>query len=172
MSVNPFDLSGKVALVTGANTGLGQAMALALAQAGANIVLIGRSAPVETLEQLAKLGVKTHSILTNLNQTDAVTDIVAEAVSTFGQVDILVNNAGIIKRNEALDFTPEGRGYECKLAYAFLSFPSFCTPYRCARENRESYKYRFDADVSGGYSCALIYGIQKWGGRPYKSPSE
>jgi len=119
MSVNPFDLSGKVALVTGANTGLGQAMALALAQAGANIVLIGRSAPVETLEQLAKLGVKTHSILTNLNQTDAVTDIVAEAVSTFGQVDILVNNAGIIKRNEALDFTPE----EWETCVRFSFFP-------------------------------------------------
>ncbi|WP_267905563.1 2-dehydro-3-deoxy-D-gluconate 5-dehydrogenase KduD [Litorimonas cladophorae] len=102
-----FDLSGKVALVTGANTGLGQGMALALAGAGANIVLIGRSEPTETLIEIAKLGVKSHSILTDLGSADNVAGIVAEAAATFGSVDILVNNAGIIKRNEAIEFTPE-----------------------------------------------------------------
>lgn len=107
MSISPFDLSGKVALVTGANTGLGQGMAIALAEAGADIVLIGRSEPKDTLEKLAKIGVKTHSILTDLGNTDNVADIVADTVSTLGRADILVNNAGIIKRNEAIDFTPE-----------------------------------------------------------------
>lgn len=107
MSDNLFDLTGKVALVSGANTGLGQGMALALAQAGADIVLIGRSDPKETLAELAKLGVKTHSILTDLSKSDNVADIVSEAVSKLGRVDILVNNAGIIKRNEAIDFTPD-----------------------------------------------------------------
>ena len=102
-----FDLTGKTALVTGANTGLGQGMALALAEAGADIALIGRSEPVETLQQLDKIGVKSHSILTDLSQADAVADIVAEAVSELGRADILVNNAGIIKRNEAIDFTPD-----------------------------------------------------------------
>lgn len=102
-----FDLTGKTALVTGANTGLGQGMALALAKAGADIALIGRSAPTETLAQLAKTGIKSHSILTDLGTTDNVADIVAEAVSELGSADILVNNAGIIKRNEAIDFTPE-----------------------------------------------------------------
>ncbi len=102
-----FDLSGKVALVTGANTGLGQGMALALAGAGADIVLIGRSEPTETLAEVAKLGVKSHSILTDLSNADNVADIVAEAAATFGSVDILVNNAGVIKRNEAIDFTPD-----------------------------------------------------------------
>ena len=102
-----FDLSGKTALVTGANTGLGQAMALTLAEAGADIAVIGRTAPVETLKQIEKIGVKAHSILTDLSHADRVSDIVAEAVSTFGRVDILVNNAGIIKRNKAIDFTPE-----------------------------------------------------------------
>jgi len=107
MSANPFDLTGKTALVTGANTGLGQGMAVALAQAGANVALIGRSEPTETLEIIAKTGVKTHSIKADLGEAEKVADIVAEAVSELGGADILVNNAGIIKRNEAIDFTPE-----------------------------------------------------------------
>ena len=102
-----FNLSGKTALVTGANTGLGQGMAMALAEAGANIALIGRSEPTETLKYLKALGVKSHSILTDLGNADAVADIVAEAAAALGRADILINNAGIIKRNEALDFTPE-----------------------------------------------------------------
>jgi 2-deoxy-D-gluconate 3-dehydrogenase len=107
MHLNPFDLSGKVALVTGANTGLGQGMAIALAQAGADITLIGRSEPTETLKHIAETGVRAHSIRADLSNSDAVADIVAEAVSELGRADILVNNAGIIKRNEAIDFTPE-----------------------------------------------------------------
>lgn len=107
MSDNPFDLTGKVAMVTGANTGLGQGMALALAQAGADVVLVGRSEPSETLAAIAKVGVRSHSILTDLGQADSVGDIVTEAASAMGRLDILVNNAGIIKRNEAIDFTPD-----------------------------------------------------------------
>jgi len=102
-----FDLSGKTALVTGANTGLGQGMALALAEAGADIALVGRTDPTETLEQLASIGVKTCSVRADLSHADRVADIIDEVVSTLGRVDILVNNAGIIKRNEAIDFTPE-----------------------------------------------------------------
>ena len=105
--MNPFDLSGKVALVTGANTGLGQGMALALAEAGASICLIGRSEPTETLQKLNEMGVKSHSILTDLGQADMVAEIVEEAAKVLGGADILVNNAGIIKRNEAIDFTPD-----------------------------------------------------------------
>lgn len=107
MHVNPFDLSGKTALVTGANTGLGQGMALALASAGADIALIGRTEPTDTLAQLSKIGVKSHSISADLSNADNVADIISEAVTTLGRADILVNNAGIIKRNEAIDFTPD-----------------------------------------------------------------
>lgn len=102
-----FDLTGKVALVTGANTGLGQGMALALAQAGADIVLIGRTQPTETLDLLKPSGVKVHSILTDLGEADNVEALISESAGTFGRIDILVNNAGIIKRNEAIDFTPD-----------------------------------------------------------------
>lgn len=102
-----FDLTGKVALVTGANTGLGQGMALALAKAGADLVLIGRTEPVETLETIAAAGVKSHSIVTDLGQSDSVAEIIDEAAAKLGRADILVNNAGIIRRNEAIDFTPD-----------------------------------------------------------------
>lgn len=102
-----FDLSGKTALVTGANTGLGQAMALALAGAGADIALIGRTDPTETIEQITKIGVKCVSIKADLAQAEAATNIVAEAISELGRADILVNNAGIIKRGDALGFTPD-----------------------------------------------------------------
>jgi len=102
-----FDLTGKTALVTGANTGLGQVMAVALANAGADIALIGRTEPTETETKIAKTSARSHFIRADLNDAGAVVDIVAEAVSELGRVDILVNNAGIIRRNEALDFTPE-----------------------------------------------------------------
>ena len=100
-----FDLSGKVAIVTGANTGLGQGMAVALAKAGADIALVGRTPPSDTIEQIAKFDVKSQAIMADLSDADAVTDVVAETVSQLGRADILVNNAGIIKRNEAIDFT-------------------------------------------------------------------
>lgn len=102
-----FDLSEKTALVTGANTGLGQAMALALAGAGADIALIGRTDPTETIEQITKIGVKCVSIKADLAQAEAATNIIAEAISELGRADILVNNAGIIKRGDALGLTPD-----------------------------------------------------------------
>ncbi len=102
-----FDLSGKIAIVTGANTGLGQGMALALAKAGADIALIGRSDPIETTGELNKIGVRSHYIQTDLSQSDQAQDIIADVTSTLGRADILVNNAGLIKRNEAIDFTVE-----------------------------------------------------------------
>lgn len=100
-----FDLTGKVAIVTGCNTGLGQGMALALANAGANIVGVNRSFPTETIELMAKTGRKFHSVIADMSKMDSVDHVVKEAVSAFGKVDILVNNAGIIRRNDAIDFT-------------------------------------------------------------------
>lgn len=104
---NPFDLTGKVALVTGANTGLGQGMAVALAEAGADVCLVGRSQPDETIAKVEALGRKAHVILADLGSADSVGAIVAETVSALGGIDILVNNAGIIKRNDSIDFTFE-----------------------------------------------------------------
>ncbi|RBO84772.1 2-dehydro-3-deoxy-D-gluconate 5-dehydrogenase KduD [Marinomonas aquiplantarum] len=100
-----FDLSNKVAIVTGCNTGLGQGMALALAKAGADIVGVNRDVPSETIELMAATGRKFHSVIADMSKVDSVDLVIKEAVSAFGQVDILVNNAGIIRRNDAIDFS-------------------------------------------------------------------
>ncbi|MDE2596521.1 MAG: 2-dehydro-3-deoxy-D-gluconate 5-dehydrogenase KduD [Sphingomonadales bacterium] len=102
-----FDLSGKAALVTGANTGIGQAIAVALAEAGADVAVAGRSEPAETLERLAKTGRKTLNIRADLSSIEPVDRIVAEATAGLGRIDILVNNAGIIRRADLADFTEE-----------------------------------------------------------------
>ncbi|ACT60488.1 2-dehydro-3-deoxy-D-gluconate 5-dehydrogenase KduD [Hirschia baltica] len=104
---HPFDLTGKTAIVTGANTGLGQGMAVALAEAGANLTLVGRSAPSDTVELVEKLGRKAHVVMADLGSLDPIEKIVGETKEVFGGIDILVNNAGIIKRNDSIDFTPE-----------------------------------------------------------------
>lgn len=102
---NMFDLSGKVAIITGCNTGLGQGMALALAQAGADIVGVNRSDPSETAALIEKAGRKFHSVIADMSKVETTALVIKEAVSAFGKVDILVNNAGIIRRNDAIDFT-------------------------------------------------------------------
>jgi len=102
-----FDLSGQVAVVTGANTGIGQAIAIALAEAGASIVAVGRSSMDETEAAVKNAGVGFHVIKADLGTIEPVKDIVSETISTFGKLDILVNNAGIIRRADAVDFTEE-----------------------------------------------------------------
>lgn len=105
MIVEQFSLEGKTAVVTGANTGLGRAMALGLAQAGADIVGVYNSTPPDALEQFHELGRTIYPIKADLVAGAMVKSVMEQAVSEFGTVDILVNNAGIIRRDSALDFT-------------------------------------------------------------------
>jgi len=102
-----FDLTGQAALVTGANTGLGQAIAVGLAQAGADIVAVGRSAPDETATMVAAAGRKLHAVSADLGSTEPIERVVFEAYAAAGRVDILVNNAGIIRRADSVDFTED-----------------------------------------------------------------
>ena len=102
-----FDLTGKRALVTGANTGIGQAIAVALAEAGADVALAGRSAPDETLALISQAGRKAVDLRADLGSTAPVKGLVDDAVAALGGLDILVNNAGIIRRNDLADFTEE-----------------------------------------------------------------
>jgi len=102
---NPFSLQGKVALVTGANTGLGQGIAVALAEAGADIAAAGIQAPTETEEKVRALGRRFLSIEANLSSVEPVERIVRETVDALGGLHILVNNAGLIRRADAVDFT-------------------------------------------------------------------
>jgi len=100
-----FDLSGKVAVVTGANTGIGQAIALALAGAGADIAAVGRSSCDETVAQVEALGRKAVFLQADLSTIASVGAIVEQAVAQLGGLHILVNNAGIIRRADSVDFT-------------------------------------------------------------------
>lgn len=102
-----FNLGGKTAAVTGANTGLGQAMAVALAGAGAKVALVGRSKPAETERLIGEIGGECAAIMADLASIEATARIVDETIEKFGSIDILVNNAGIIRRGEALDFSEE-----------------------------------------------------------------
>lgn len=107
MSASPFSLEGKSAIVTGGNVGLGQAIAVALAKAGADIVSTSRRAADETGAQVKALGRKFVLIEADLSSTAPIAGIVERTVAEFGKVDILVNNAGIIRRNDSVDFSED-----------------------------------------------------------------
>lgn len=102
-----FDLSGRVAVVTGANTGIGQGIAVALAAAGADIAAVGRSSADETAAMVRALGRKCELVSADLSSIAPVGDVVEQVVSSLGGLDILVNNAGIIRRADSVDFTEE-----------------------------------------------------------------
>ena len=105
--MNPFDLSGRVAVVTGANTGIGQAIAVALAEAGADVACVGRTPAEDTVERIRALGRRGEIVSADLSTIEPVTRVVDETVKRLGRLDILVNNAGIIRRADAVDFTEE-----------------------------------------------------------------
>ena len=105
MILDNFQIAGKVAIVTGCDTGLGQGMARALAQAGADIVGVNVTAPTDTQAQVEKLGRRFMDLRANLSDISCIEGLVAKAKALTGQVDILVNNAGIIRREDAIKFT-------------------------------------------------------------------
>jgi len=105
MILDAFSLQGKVALVTGCDTGLGQGMAVGLAQAGCDIIGINIVEPTETIAQVTALGRRFLSLTADLRDTSVISDLVARAASEFGHINILVNNAGIIRRQDALEFS-------------------------------------------------------------------
>ena len=107
MILNAFNLEGKVAIVTGCNRGLGQGIALGLAEAGCNIVGVSSSGSAETKAKVEALGRQFIDIRANLMKTDDIPGIVATTLEQFGKVDILVNNAGIIRREDAIDFSEQ-----------------------------------------------------------------
>jgi 2-dehydro-3-deoxy-D-gluconate 5-dehydrogenase len=105
MILDSFQLAGKVAIVTGCDTGLGQGMARALAQAGADIVGVNVSDPAETQAQVEKLGRRFLDLRANLADIACIEGLVNKAKTLGGHVDILVNNAGIIRREDAIKFS-------------------------------------------------------------------
>ena len=104
-----FDLTDRVALVTGGGRGIGRGIALALAQAGADVVVAARSADQldTTAEEIRSLGRRSLAVPTNVSDLDQLAELFELADRQFGRLDILVNNAGIGLRTPALDVTPE-----------------------------------------------------------------
>jgi 2-dehydro-3-deoxy-D-gluconate 5-dehydrogenase len=105
MILDAFRLTGKVAIVTGSRTGLGQGMALGLAEAGADIVGIDINHLEETRKGVEERGRRFLGIEADLSKIGVIGEIVEKAVGRFGRVDILINNAGIIRRADALEFS-------------------------------------------------------------------
>jgi 2-deoxy-D-gluconate 3-dehydrogenase len=99
-----FNLTGKVAIVTGANTGIGQAIAVGLAAAGADIALVGRSVCDATAQMIADVGRESSYIAADLSTTAPVQTVIDQCLAQLGGLHILVNNAGIIRRADAIDF--------------------------------------------------------------------
>ncbi len=102
---NLFDLTGKVAMVTGAGTGLGQGFALGFAGAGADVVLVDRMEQNETRDRVQALGRRAFPIVADLSQMASIRHVVETALKEFGHIDILMNNAGVIRRTPAVDFS-------------------------------------------------------------------
>ena len=104
--IDAFRLDGKVAVVTGANTGLGQGMSVALAQAGAKVVGVARRSCEDTKKLIEADGGEFAEVIADLSDMSAIDVIVNGALAAFGKVDILVNNAGLIKKRcDAVDVT-------------------------------------------------------------------
>ena len=104
-----FDLTGRTAVVTGATRGLGRAFARALAEAGADIVAVGRdeAAAAEVEQELAEIGRRNQTVIADITSRPEVERVLAAAVDQFGAVDVLVNNAGTCIHRPALEVTDE-----------------------------------------------------------------
>jgi len=102
-----FSLKGTRAFVTGANTGIGQAIAVDLAAQGAHVIAVGRSSMDDTLAAVAAAGGKADAVQADLSTVPAAIKAFDDAVAQFGPIDTLVNNAGIIRRADSVEFTEE-----------------------------------------------------------------
>jgi 2-deoxy-D-gluconate 3-dehydrogenase len=105
MILDAFKLTGKVAIVTGCTRGLGQGMAVGLAEAGADIVGIGRSDLAESKTRVEQTGSRFLGIEADLSNVKIIEHVINTTVNECGRIDILINNAGIIRRAEAIDFS-------------------------------------------------------------------
>ena len=106
MILDQFNLAGKVAIVTGASRGLGAGMAIGLAEAGADLVVVASSARLqETVGKIKALGRRCLGIQTDLIDTKVIPQIIDATLKEYGRIDILINCAGIIRRAPAIEFS-------------------------------------------------------------------
>lgn len=109
MILEKFKLDGKVALVTGSSAGLGQAMAVALAEAGADVACHGRKTgdAAQTITAITNLGKKSEAVYGDMSDKQTPARLIDQVIEKFGKIDILINNAGMIRRSPAVDFSEE-----------------------------------------------------------------
>ena len=157
MSLADFDLSGKTAIVTGGGRGIGKGIALALAEAGANVAIAGRteSKLLETSEEIRAVGARALPAIADVNSNDDVTSLVEQTVETFGKIDILVNNAGvaIVKPLVPIPgFAPSAEGLP----------PTFFHP-----TSDEEWRYVLDSNLTSAFRCTRAVAPHmlehKWG---------
>ncbi len=131
MILDDFSLKGKVAVVTGANTGLGQGMCVALAQAGAKVAGVARRSCADTASLIEKDGGEFFEVIADLSNTENVSVILNTVLDKYGRVDILVNNAGIILREDAINVKEEDwdKVINLNLNMVFLLSQAFARQY-------------------------------------------
>jgi len=106
--LDQFKLQERVALVTGASTGLGAAIAIALAEAGASVACHGNTrSPSATSDHITSAGGVAHPITGDLSKADTAQDLITQTLDHFGRIDILINNAGTIRRAPAVDYSDD-----------------------------------------------------------------
>jgi 2-deoxy-D-gluconate 3-dehydrogenase len=108
MILDQFRLHERVALVTGASTGLGAAIAIALAEAGATVACHGNTrSPESTCNQIESAGGVAYTITGDLSKAETAQDLITQTLDRFGRIDILINNAGTIRRAPAVDYSDD-----------------------------------------------------------------
>lgn len=107
MDLSAFSLAGKTIMVTGANTGIGQGIALSIGRAGGRVIGVGRSTMDETTELMTSIGAELVAVQADLGSTTDAQAMFEAVWDRHGPIDGLVNNAGIIKRVDAVDLTEE-----------------------------------------------------------------
>ena len=163
---NSFDLTGKNAIVTGANTGLGQGISRAFAKAGASIVAVGRSSMEETERLCREAGARFHAIRADLSSLEPIERIVAESAD-IGRIDILVNNAGIIRRADAISFSEQDWDDVMNVNLKSTFFLSQAVARRrLADERRQDHQHRVAAVLSGRHSHSVLHSEQERGRGP------
>ncbi|TWI54289.1 2-deoxy-D-gluconate 3-dehydrogenase [Pseudomonas duriflava] len=136
MSLDSFSLKGKVAIVTGCDAGLGQAMTVALARAGCNIVGVSRRTPDETQALVESAGRRFEAVKADLSTIEPIPFIVDEALRAFGHIDVLINNAGIIRRENALEFSEQDWDDVLDVNLKSVFFLSQAVARHCVAEQR------------------------------------
>ena len=121
MILDKFNLKGKVAIVTGSDTGLGQGFSKAFVEAGARVMGVSYVPSTDTQKMLGEENFQF--MCENLMSIEPIERIIAKTIEVFGRVDILVNNAGIIRREDAIDFSEQNwddvLNVNCKTVYFF-----------------------------------------------------